>query len=177
MPNAPSPGHRQSETLVAPQVDARDMALLRRAVALAADNVARGDGGPFGALIARDGEIIGEGWNQVVRRKDPTAHAEMLAIRAACARLGHFHLHGCTLYASSEPCPMCLAAAYWAQVARIVYANDRRAAAGIGFCDAELYAQIDRPPAERRVPMLHLPFAGADAPLHAWAARADKVPY
>jgi tRNA(Arg) A34 adenosine deaminase TadA len=177
MPDAHPSDDCRHELSAARRTDARDMALLQRAVALAADNVARGDGGPFGALIARDGEIIGAGWNQVVCRNDPTAHAEMLAIRAACARLGHFHLHGCTLYASSEPCPMCLAAAYWAQVARIVYANDREAAAAIGFCDAELYAQIDRPPAERRVPMLHLPFAGADAPLRAWAARADKVPY
>lgn len=155
----------------------QDERFLRRTLELACLNVERGDGGPFGAVITRNGEIIAEGWNRVVADKDPTAHAEVLAIRAACQKLQHFHLEGCTLYASSEPCPMCLAAAYWARVDRIVYANDRRAAAAIGFCDEALYTELQCPPEERQVPILHHPLPDALAPLTAWAARKDRTCY
>ncbi|MCE1170228.1 MAG: nucleoside deaminase [Azovibrio sp.] len=155
----------------------QDQVFLRRTLELARDNVERGDGGPFGALVARDGRIIAEGWNRVVVDHDPTAHAEILAIRAACRELGHFHLEGCTLYASSEPCPMCLAAAYWARVDRIIYANDRTVAAAIGFCDDELYDQLNLPPEARRVPMLHLPLENAAAPLLAWEHSSRKTAY
>lgn len=155
----------------------QDERFLRRTLELAQHNVEQVDGGPFGALITRNGEIIAEAWNQVVINKDPTAHAEVLAIRAACQKLQHFHLNGCTLYASSEPCPMCLAAAYWARVDRIVYANDRRAAAAIGFCDEALYSELECSRTERQIPTEHHPLADAQAPLEAWAARNDRTCY
>jgi tRNA(Arg) A34 adenosine deaminase TadA len=156
---------------------AQDEFFLRRALELAQSNVARGDGGPFGAVIVKAGQIVAEGWNRVIARCDPTAHAEIEAIRAACRQLGDVHLKGCTLYASSEPCPLCLAAANWAQVARIVYANDRSAAAAIGFSDSDLYQELQRPGPERRIPTLHFPLPNAEAPLKAWAAKADRKLY
>jgi tRNA(Arg) A34 adenosine deaminase TadA len=155
----------------------QDRRFLRRALELAGENVARGDGGPFGAVIVKDGRIIAEGWNRVVALQDPTAHAEVEAIRAACRQVRHFHLDGCTLYASSEPCPLCLAAACWARLARILYANERAAAAAIGFCDDELYAELQRPHAERHIPTLHLPLPDAAAPLFAWRDKNDKTLY
>lgn len=164
-------------TNLPPLLKEQDERFLRRALELARANVERGDGGPFGAVITRQGAIIAEGWNRVVVDKDPTAHAEIVAIRAACRQLQHFHLAGCTLYASSEPCPMCLAAAYWARVERIVYANARDAAAAIGFSDAALYGELQCAPAARQVPTLHLPLAGAQAPLDAWLARQDRTAY
>lgn len=155
----------------------QDIPFLERSLALAVANVTQGDGGPFGAVIVKDGQIIAEARNQVVARHDPTAHAEVLAIRAACATLGNFHLQGCTLYASSEPCPMCLAAAWWAQVDRIVYANDRGVAATIGFSDDAFYEQFKLPKEARRVPMLHHPIPGAEQALLAWQAHAERVRY
>ncbi|MGB4467944.1 MAG: nucleoside deaminase [Azovibrio sp.] len=155
----------------------RDEHFLRHTLELARLNVERGDGGPFGAVITRHGEIIAAGWNRVVADKDPTAHAEILAIRAACQKLQHFHLEGCTLYASSEPCPMCLAAAYWARVDRIVFANDREVAAAVGFCDEALYSELQRPPLARQIPTLHHPIPEASAPLKAWFARQDRIGY
>jgi guanine deaminase len=118
---------------------------LRRALELALKGSELGEGGPFGAVIVRAGKIIGEGWNRVVASRDPTAHAEIMAIRAACAAVDSFHLPDSTLYASSEPCPMCLAAAYWARIGRIVFANSRAEAAAIGFCDDELYSELEPP--------------------------------
>ena len=131
----------------------RDATLLRETITLARKHSQTGAGGPFGAIIARKGVIIGRGWNKVVSANDPTAHAEVVAIRAACRSLGEFHLHDCVLYASCEPCPMCLAAAYWAHVDRIVYAATRRDAASIGFDDAELYQEVTRDVKKRRLPM------------------------
>lgn len=154
-----------------------DDIFLARAIELARQGSQQGDGGPFGAVIVHDGRIIGEGWNRVVADKDPTAHAEIAAIRMACAALGQFHLSGCTLYASSEPCPMCLSAAYWARIARIVFANSRAEAAAIGFCDDELYDELARDCAERRVIMEHRPLPGALEPMQAWAANPQRTPY
>lgn len=162
-----------------------DRTYLLRALALAAAGAARGEGGPFGALVVQvgaaeresPGEVVGEGCNQVVACNDPTAHAEIVAIRDACRRLGRFHLEDCVLYASSEPCPMCLAAACWARVQRIVYANPRAVAAAVGFCDDDLYCELSLPPAERRVPLEHLALPGADAPLRAWFADPARVRY
>lgn len=155
----------------------QDVPFLERSLALARANVDRGDGGPFGAVIVKDGRIIAEAWNQVVAQCDPTAHAEVLAIRAACATLGAFHLHGCTLYASSEPCPMCLAAAWWAQVERIVYANDRSVAATIGFSDDAFYEQLKLPQEARQVPTQHHPLPGAAQALLAWQEQDNRVTY
>jgi guanine deaminase len=154
-----------------------DDIFLARAIELASQGSQQGDGGPFGAVIVHDGKIIGEGWNRVVVTTDPTAHAEIAAIRMACAALGHFHLSGCTLYASSEPCPMCLSAAYWARLGRIVFANSRAEAAAIGFCDDELYDELARDCGERRVIMEHRPLPGALEPMRDWAANPQHTPY
>jgi tRNA(Arg) A34 adenosine deaminase TadA len=155
----------------------QDDAFLARAVELAARGSEAGDGGPFGAVIVYQGKIIGEGWNRVVAANDPTAHAEINAVRAACATLGSFHLTGCVLYASSEPCPMCLAALYWARIERIVFANSRAEAAAIGFCDDELYGELSRETAARRIVMEHRPLAGALRPLQHWAADPRRIAY
>ena len=150
---------------------------LARAIELASRGSENGEGGPFGAVIVRDSKIIAEGWNRVIANHDPTAHAEINAIRAACSESGHFHLTGCTLYASSEPCPMCLSAAYWARIERIVFANARAEAAAIGFCDDELYDELSRPFNARHIIMEHRPLAGSHAPLAHWSAKPDRVRY
>lgn len=155
----------------------QDEVFLRRALELAQSNVERGDGGPFGAVIVKDGRIIAEGWNRVITDKDPSAHAEIVAIRSACQLLQHYHLEGCTLYTSSEPCPMCMAAAYWARVERVVFANSRDQAASIGFCDEELYCQLTLPPEHRQIPTLHIPLTGADHPLQSWLCSDTKTHY
>lgn len=154
-----------------------DETFLRRSIALALANVEQGEGGPFGAVIVHHGKIIGEGVNRVVAFNDPSAHAEILAIRAACQTLGSFHLAECTLYASSEPCPMCLATAYWARLQRIVFANLREQATGIGFCDGDLYAEFKRPHQQRRIPTLHLPLPEAEVPLQRWREMPGRIDY
>ncbi len=154
-----------------------DERFLTHAVELATRGSVSGDGGPFGALIVRDGKIIAEGWNRVIASGDPTAHAEIDAIRSACALLGSPHLEGCTLYASSEPCPMCLSAAYWAHIDRIVFANSRSEAAAIGFCDDELYKELACHFSARRIIMEQHPIPGARAPLERWAADPKRIPY
>lgn len=156
---------------------ADDASFLARAVALSRERMEAGYGGPFGALIARDGHVLAEGWNEVTSANDPTAHAEVSAIRRACAATGSFSLAGATLYTSCEPCPMCLAAAYWARIARIVYANTREEAAAIGFDDAFIYDEIPKPPTARAIAMEHHPLAAARDAFAAWAAKADKVRY
>ena len=154
-----------------------DDQFLACAVRLAREGSERGEGGPFGAVIVCEGKIIGEGWNRVVVSRDPTAHAEILAIRAACAAVDRFHLPNSTLYASSEPCPMCLAAAYWARIERIVFANSRAEAAAIGFCDDELYCELNRPFSARSIVMEHHPIPDALLPLQRWASNPDRTPY
>lgn len=151
--------------------------LMRRAIALSRDNMLANRGGPFGAVIARDGEIVGEGWNQVTSTNDPTAHAEIVAIRAACRTIGDFRLTGCMLYTSCEPCPMCLAAAYWARVDAVVFGNDQADAASIDFDDAFLYREIALPLADRSLPMRRLLPVEARAVFDEWAVKPDKVPY
>lgn len=141
---------------------------LDRAVALAVTNVAAG-GGPFGALVvAGDGAVLAEGQNRVTRDNDPTAHAEVVAIRAACAATGSFSLEGATLYASCEPCPLCLAAALWARIGRIVYAADRHDAARGGFDDRDFYKLFDRPREEWPLPVEEARPTDATAPFDAW---------
>lgn len=161
---------------VTPQMNPDDI-FLARAVELAAQGSQRGEGGPFGAVIVRDGKILAEDWNRVVASHDPTAHAEIGAIRTAATLLGAFHLTGCTLYASSEPCPMCLSAAYWARIERIVFANSRAEAAAIGFCDDELYGELQRHFADRRITMEHHPLPGSLTPLQDWACQPDRIAY
>ena len=157
--------------------DETDATHLARAVALSREPMLAGEGGPFGAVVVRDGRVLAEGWNRVTSTNDPTAHAEVVAIRLACAAIGDFSLDGATLYASCEPCPMCLASAYWARVARIVYANTRAEAAAIGFDDALIYDEIPKAPEARRIPMRHAPSPDARAIFAAWLAKADRVAY
>jgi tRNA(Arg) A34 adenosine deaminase TadA len=158
-------------------LSAEDHRHLARAVALSREHMQAGAGGPFGAVIVRDGEVLAEGWNQVTSTNDPTAHAEVTAIRRACQELGDFSLAGATLYTSCEPCPMCLASAYWARVARIVFANTREDAAAIGFDDQLLYDEIPKPVTERMIPTLHAPTAEAQAVFADWMSKADKIAY
>jgi guanine deaminase len=153
------------------------LTFMRRAIALSHEMMERGSGGPFGAVIVMDGRIVAEGWNQVTSSNDPTAHAEIVAIRAACRTLGGFSLAGGEIYTSCEPCPMCLAAIYWARLDRIYYANGRADAARIGFDDALLYREIVLPIEERIVPMTQLLENEARLAFDAWEEKADKVPY
>ena len=157
--------------------DASDRRHLRRAVELAAEQVRSRRGGPFGAVIVKDGVIVAEGCNEVTTGNDPTAHAEIVAIRRACKALGRFSLAGATIHASCEPCPMCLAAIYWARLDRLVFANTRAQAAAIGFDDALIYDEIPKAIGERRLATAHLPLAEGEAAFAAWAGMADKVAY
>jgi guanine deaminase len=153
-----------------------DHSLLRQAIDLARENVAR-DGGPFGALVVKDGVVIATGANQVTRANDPTAHAEMMAIREACRVLGDFQLAGCDLYSSCEPCPMCLGAIYWARPAHVYFAATREQAAAAGFDDALIYREIAAPLAERSIPMIHVADAQAARPFEMWRNKPDKTRY
>lgn len=153
-----------------------DGRFLRRAVALARAGMEAREGGPFGAVIVVDGTVVGEGWNRVTSTADPTAHAEMVALRRACSAAGHFELPGATVYASGEPCPMCWAACRWARVDRIVYANARAAAAAIGFDDQFLYDELARP-GDQSVPLEHLPMDEAAAVYAAWDADPSLARY
>jgi tRNA(Arg) A34 adenosine deaminase TadA len=149
---------------------------MRRAIALSCQGVETG-GGPFGAVVVKDGEIIGEGMNQVVPRADPTAHAEIVAIRAACAALGTHDLTGAVIVSSCEPCPMCLGAIWWSRIGLVVYGNDRTDAATIGFDDADIYAEVAAPPEARRLPLRRVLAEEALAAFQFWQAKPDKVPY
>ena len=157
--------------------DEEDALFLARAVRLSRTRMEAGHGGPFGAVIVRGGAVLAEGWNAVTSAKDPTAHAEVTAIRRACEAVDDFSLAGATIYSSCEPCPMCLSAIYWARLDRLVYANTREQAAAIGFDDAFLYDEVPKAPLERRLPTRHLPSSEAEAAFHAWANRTDKVSY
>lgn len=137
----------------------------------------RGEGGPFAARVVRGDAVIAVGWNQVTSLKDPTAHAEVQAIRAACRALGSFQLTGCTLYASCEPCPMCLGAIYWARPAAVVFAATRHEAAGAGFDDALVYEEIARSPGARRIPFEHVAHPRSREPFSTWLALADRIRY
>jgi len=150
--------------------------LMTRAIALSQEMV-RAGGGPFGAVIAQGGEIVAEGANRVAVSNDPTAHAEIVAIRDACATLGRFSLAGCEIYTSCEPCPMCLAAIYWARLDRVTYANSRDDAARIGFDDALIYREIALPIDARRLPMTRLLADEARSVFAAWEQKPDKVRY
>jgi guanine deaminase len=155
----------------------QDFDFLQRAIQLASEHMRAKDGGPFGALIVRENEIIATGWNKVTSSNDPTAHAEVVAIRGAAARLGSFVLQGCVLYTSCEPCPMCLAAAYWARLERIVFAGARADAAAAGFDDEELYRELAMDPSSRRLPMQQILRDKAVAVFEEWRQMPGKVMY
>lgn len=154
-----------------------DAEFMRRAIALADERMRAGEGGPFGAVIAKDGKIVGEGWNRVLAARDPTAHAEVVAIRDACTRLGTFDLSGATIYSSCEPCPMCLGAMLWARLDRMCYAADRDDAAKIGFDDDAFYVEVAKPIHARNFPAERLLADEARAVFAAWFAKPDRVPY
>lgn len=153
-----------------------DTVWLRHAVRLAEHNVGDG-GGPFGAVIVRDDELLATGTNQVTMSSDPTAHAEVVAIRAACRRIGDFRLTGCVLVSSCEPCPLCLAAALWARVDRVIYAADRDDAAKAGFDDRAFYELFEQPRSTWPVPIRQETTVTGQEPFAAWLARPDRVDY
>jgi guanine deaminase len=150
--------------------------LIQHVIDLAVENVRR-DGGPFAALVVKDGVVIATGANQVTRTNDPTAHAEIIAIREACRVLGEFQLVGCDFYASCEPCPMCLGALYWARPARIFYAATHDDAGAAGFDDTVIYRQLALPAGERSIPMIHVADASAGRPFGEWMQKADRTKY
>ena len=147
---------------------------MQKALDLAREGVGRGEGGPFGAVVVRDGTVVGEGWNSVLKRQDPTAHAEIVAIRDACQRLGTFDLADCEIYASSEPCPMCLGAIYWSRLARLYFCNTREDAAEFGFRDEFIYAELGKPPTERTLPTLRVRVPDALDVFHYWRRESQK---
>ncbi|MBI1275915.1 tRNA-specific adenosine deaminase [bacterium] len=155
----------------------QDEHFLRHVIHLAHEVQARNEGGPFACILVMDGEIIGTGWNRVTGDCDPTAHAEVVAIREACKSLGQFHLHGAVLYTSCEPCPMCLAAAYWAHVDRIVFAASRERAALSGFDDAFIYDQFAQEASQRSIPSMQMLEEEGEDPFDAWDKKRDKRRY
>lgn len=150
---------------------------MNRAIELARGGIARGDGGPFGAVVVRDREIIGEGWNRVVSSNDPTAHGEITAIRDACSRLGTFSLEGCEIHTTGQPCPMCFGAIHWARIGRIHYGFRIEDAAEIGFDDREFFREIALPPEKRRIPSVESCRAEAMELLREYARMPGKQPY
>ena len=148
-----------------------------RAIEVSAEYMRAGLGGPFGAIVVRGQEIVAEGSNRVTSTNDPTAHAEVVAIREACRRLGVFSLAGCELYTSCEPCPMCLAAIYWARIDRVYYANTRADAAAIGFDDDHLYREVAKDLGDRQMPFIRLDAAEAARVFREWVEKSDKIPY
>jgi tRNA(Arg) A34 adenosine deaminase TadA len=150
---------------------------IAEAIRLAEENVAAGRGGPFGAVVVKDGRVVAAGTNRVTATNDPTAHAEIVAIREACRVLGSFQLAGCEIYASCEPCPMCLAAIYWARPERLFFAATREDAAAVGFDDGLIYEQIPLPPEQRCLPTHGIAHPDRLRPLQAWAAKTDRTDY
>ncbi len=150
---------------------------MQRAIELARAGMQSGAGGPFGAVVVKDDVIIAEGWNRVTSTNDPTAHAEVTAIRLACEKLGSFQLDGCVIYTSCEPCPMCLGAIYWARPDKVYYGCDRQDAADIAFDDQFIYDEIDAPIGQRQIPFQQLAQAAAVEVFKAWAAKTDKTEY
>ncbi len=154
-----------------------DPRFMRRAIELARQGMNSGAGGPFGAVVVKDGQIIGEGHNRVLGTNDPTAHGEIVAIRDACARIGHFSLQGCEIHTTGEPCPMCLGAIHWARIGRIYYGFSITDAATIGFDDWEFYRQFTLPLAEREVPCAELASEEARELLGEYMALPGRVVY
>jgi guanine deaminase len=150
---------------------------MARAIQLSIDNVLSGDGGPFGAVIVKNNGVVAEGVNRVTASNDPTAHAEVVAIRAACAKLGVFELTGCEIYTSCEPCPMCLGAIYWARLGRIYFANVAADAAAAGFDDSFIYRELGHPLSQRSIPMVQMMREQAQAAFQAWRDKPNKIPY
>ncbi len=154
-----------------------DNSFMARAIQLSVENVRSGRGGPFGAVVVKDGAIVAEGVNQVTATNDPTAHAEVLAIRQACEKLRLFELRGCDLYTSCEPCPMCLGAIYWARIDKVYFGNVAADAAKIGFDDSAIYGELTQPHSQRVIPMIQMMREEALAAFRAWEEKPGKIPY
>jgi tRNA(Arg) A34 adenosine deaminase TadA len=152
-------------------------AFMKEAIGISLKMMRRNAGGPFGAVVVKKGKVVGRGWNQVTSTNDPTAHAEMVAIRDACRRLKTFQLDDCELYTSCEPCPMCLSAMYWARLKKVYYGNTREDAAAIEFDDDFIYTEIPRPISERKLPMKQLLHKEALAVFTEWENKPDKIRY
>jgi guanine deaminase len=150
---------------------------MREAIRLSLEKMRGNCGGPFGAVVVRKGKIIGRGWNRVTSTNDPTAHAEISAIREACKKLKTFQLDDCELYTSCEPCPMCLSAIYWARFKKVFYANTRKDAAKIHFDDDLIYRELARSVARRKIPMKQILRGEAQKVFVEWNKKADKTPY
>lgn len=150
---------------------------MREAIRLSIDNMRAGNGGPFGAIIVKDGKIIARGFNKVTSTNDPTAHAEVVAIREACKALDSFQLAGCEIYTSCEPCPMCLGAIYWARPDKMYFANTKTDAAAIGFDDQFIYDEIELNPSERHLPTEQLLQNEALVAFQEWQQKTDKIEY
>jgi tRNA(Arg) A34 adenosine deaminase TadA len=150
---------------------------MEKAISLALENVRQGRGGPFAALVVKDGRLVGSGTNLVTSTNDPTAHAELVAIREACRALGSFQLTDCEIYTTCEPCPMCMGAIYWARPARVYYASTHGDAARIGFDDAYIYEQLRLPAGERAIPMAQVMREQALAAFEEWERKRDRVMY
>jgi len=154
-----------------------DRTFMARAIQLSLDNVRSAGGGPFGCVVVKDGNVVAEGVNQVTSTNDPTAHAEVLAIRHACQKLRCFELRGCDLYTSCEPCPMCLGAIYWARIEKVYFGNLAEDAAKIGFDDSAIYSEITQPHAQREIPMIQMMRDEALAAFRAWEESPRKTLY
>lgn len=150
---------------------------MKEAIDLSREHMQGGHGGPFGAVIVKDGKVIGRGWNKVTSSNDPTAHAEVSAIRDACTNTNDFSLNGAIIYTSCEPCPMCLAAIYWARIEKIYYSNTRRDAAGIDFDDEFLYQEVAKPLEERSIPTDQICRDEAIKVFEEWSSKSDKTSY
>lgn len=150
---------------------------MQKAIELSIDNVKSGKGGPFGAVVVKDGKIIAQGANSVTSHNDPTAHAEVMAIREACKVLGTFQLDGCDIYTSCEPCPMCLGAIYWARPNKVYYANTKKDAADINFDDDFIYAEIAKPLNERSLQFIQMSRTEALEAFKLWSTKQDKIDY
>lgn len=158
-------------------MEKRELEFMQIAVNLSKKGMEQGQGGPFGAIVVKDDEVIGQGCNSVLAYNDPTAHAEIMAIRDACKRLKSFQLEGCEIYTSCEPCPMCLGAIYWARPDKVYYANTRKDAADAGFDDSFIYGEIPLPVSKRSIPMYHINSAEALEPFTEWKEKENKTKY
>ncbi len=159
------------------QIGERERKFMAMAVALSKKGMQGGDGGPFGAIVVRGDEIVGEGWNQVLAHNDPTAHAEVVAIRDACTKLQTFQLTDCEIFTSCEPCPMCLGAIYWARPQRVYFANTKEEAAAIAFDDSFIYREIEVPHHDKKIPFIPMPTDAAREVFRLWEGKGDKHLY
>jgi len=155
----------------------KDKQLMEMVIQLAREKMLAGEGGPFGAAIVRDGEVVAKGWNRVASTNDPTAHAEIVAIRRSCSHLQTFDLSDCVLYCSCEPCPMCMAAIYWSGIKRVIYGASRHDAEAIGFRDNFIYRELELPNKERSIGMKQMLRRESLSSFEAWSAMEDKIEY